>query len=152
MNPAEVLRRLRRFLLLLSIMMFGSGLIELWLVAHTEEVIQLAAFALAGAGALAALLVLLRPGRASVQILRTCMIVVVLGSIFGVYEHVAGNVAFEREIHPHADNAQLLSRGLRGGNPLLAPGVLAIAAVVAWSATYRHDVSETSNPDPASPQ
>ena len=142
MNAAEVLRRLRRFLLLLAIMLFGGALIELWLVAHTEEVIQLAAFFLAGAGAFAALLALLRPGRASVKILRACMIVVVLGSIFGVYEHVTGNIAFEREIHPDADNAQLLSRGLGGGNPLLAPGVLAIAAVVAWSATYRHEVSE----------
>ena len=145
MNAAEVLRRLRRFLLLLSIMLFGGALIELWLVAHTEEVIQLAAFVLAGAGVLAALLALLRPGRSSVKILRACMILVVLGSIFGVYEHVAGNIAFEQEIHPDAGNAQLLSRGLRGGNPLLAPGVLAIAAVIAWSATYRHDVSETSH-------
>lgn len=152
MNAAEVLRRLRRFLLLLSIMLFGGALIELWLVDHTKEVFQLAAFVLAGAGSLAALLALLRPGRASVQILRACMIVIVFGSIFGVYEHVAGNVAFEQEIHPDAGNAQLLSRGLRGGNPLLAPGVLAIAAVVAWSATYRHYASEPANPDAVSQQ
>ena len=62
------------FLLLLSIVLFGGALVELWLVEHTQDVIQWLAFVLAGAGALAALLVLLRPGRASVRVMRVCMI------------------------------------------------------------------------------
>ena len=140
MTAAEVLRRLRLFLLLLSLMLFGGALVELWLVEHTQDLIQWLAFVLAGAGALAALLVLLRPGRASVRILRVCMILVVLGSLFGIYEHITGNVAFEREIQPNASTARLISRGLRGGNPLLAPGILSVAALLSLSATYRFGV------------
>ncbi len=140
MNAAEVLRRLRRFLLLLSLALFIGALVELWLVEHTQDLIQWLAFALAGAGALATLLAMLRPGRASVRVLRVCMALVVLGSLFGVYEHIAGNIAFEREIQPNASTGRLVSRGLRGGNPLLAPGLLAVAAVLALSSTYRYTI------------
>ncbi|MFN2500063.1 MAG: hypothetical protein ABR557_13350 [Pyrinomonadaceae bacterium] len=75
-----------------------------------------------------------------VRILRVCMPVVVLGSLFGMYQHVSGNVAFAREVKPNSSTTELVWRGLQGGNPLLAPGVLAVAAVLALSATYRYEV------------
>ncbi|MBC8031019.1 MAG: hypothetical protein H7Z16_12975 [Pyrinomonadaceae bacterium] len=138
---AEVLRRLRRFLLVLALFLFGGALVELWLVGHTKDLIQLLAFALAGAGALAVLVVVFRLNSATVRILRVCMLVIALGSLFGMYEHFTGNVAFAREIQPNSAAAQLFWRGLQGGNPLLAPGVLAVAAVLALSATYRYRVT-----------
>lgn len=141
MSAAEVLRRLRRFLLVLALFLFGGALVELWLVGHTEELVQWIAFVLAGAGALAAMLVLFRSSLATVRILRVCMIAVALGSLFGMYEHFSGNVAFAREVQPNSSTAQLVWRGLQGGNPLLAPGVLAVAAVLALSATYRYEVT-----------
>ena len=51
-NASEVLRRLRKFLLLLSLLLFAGALVELWLVGHTVEFVQWIAFVLAGAGAL----------------------------------------------------------------------------------------------------
>ncbi len=140
-GPGEVLRRLRTFPLVLSLFLFGGALVELWLVGHTEDVIQWIAFALAGAGALSVTLTLFRFGRATVRLLRVCMVVVALGSLFGVYEHFSGNVAFAREVKPNSSNAELFWRGLQGGNPLLAPGVLAVAAVLALSTTYRYEVT-----------
>ena len=145
MSAEEVLRRLRRFLLLLAILLFSGSLVELWLVEHTQDFIQWLAFAIAGAGALATLIALIRPGLTSVRVLRACMLLVVLGSLFGVYEHIAGNIAFEREIQPGASTSRLLSRGLRGGNPLLAPGLLAVAAVLASSATYGYGLHESDS-------
>ena len=145
MSAEEILRRLRRFLLLLAIVLFTGALVELWLVGHTQDFIQWLAFALAGAGALATLIALFRPGLNSVRVLRVCMVLVVLGSLFGVYEHIAGNIAFEREIQPGASTSRLLSRGLRGGNPLLAPGLLAVAAVLAVSATYGYRIQESDS-------
>ncbi|MDQ5846117.1 MAG: hypothetical protein M3539_12580 [Acidobacteriota bacterium] len=137
MSAIEVLRRLRRFLLVLTVLLFGGALTELWLVDHTEDPIQWLAFGFAILGALAALLVLFRESRATLLTLRVCMVAVVLGSLFGVYEHVTGNIAFQREIRPDSSTAKLLSSGLAGGNPLLAPGVLAVAAILGLSATYR---------------
>jgi len=140
MTAAEILSRLRRFLLLLSLFLFGGALIELSLVGHTKELVQWIAFALAGAGALTLLLVLFRLSPVTVRILRVCMLLVVLGSMFGMYEHFSGNVAFAREIQPASTTSRLFWRGLQGGNPLLAPGVLAVASLLALAATYRYEV------------
>jgi len=140
MTAAEILSRLRRFLALLSLFLFGGALVELWLVGHTKELVQWIAFALAGAGAFTLLLVLFRLSPATVRTLRVCMFLVVLGSMFGMYEHFSGNVAFAREIQPDSTTSRLFWRGLQGGNPLLAPGVLAVAAILALSATYRYEV------------
>ena len=141
MTASEVLRRLRKFLLVLALSLFLGALVELWLIGHTKEFVQWIAFALAGAGALTVMLVLFRLSPATVRVLRVCMLVVALGSLFGIYQHVSGNVAFAREIHPDSSTSQLFWRGLQGGNPLLAPGVLAVAAVLALSATYRYEVT-----------
>jgi hypothetical protein len=141
-NASEVLRRLRKFLLLLSLLLFAGALVELWLVGHTVEFVQWIAFVLAGAGALSVTMTLFHfGGPGAVRILRACMIVVALGSLFGIYQHISGNVAFAREIHPDSSTSHLFWRGLQGGNPLLAPGVLAVAALLALSATYRNEVT-----------
>jgi fatty acid desaturase len=140
-TAAEVLRRLRKFLLVLSLLLFVGALVELLLVGHTVEFVQWIAFVLAGAGTLASILVLFRLTRATVRLLRVCMIVITLGSLFGIYQHISGNVAFAREIRPDSSTSQLFWRGLQGGNPLLAPGVLAVAAMLALSATYRYEVT-----------
>jgi hypothetical protein len=138
MSAEEILRRLQLFLLLLSSLLFSGALLELWLVNHTEDVIQWVAFVLAGLGLLATLFVLFWRGRTTVSMLRVCMVVVILGSLFGIYEHVINNIAFEREIQPYATFSQLLRKGLSGANPLLAPGVLAVAGLLALAATYKY--------------
>lgn len=115
-----------------------GALLELWLVNHTEDLIQWVAFVLAGLGLLATLSVLFWRGRATLLVLRACMWVVVLGSFFGIYEHVINNIAFEREIRPNATFSQLARKGLSGANSLLAPGILAVAALLALAATYKY--------------
>jgi hypothetical protein len=138
MSPADILARLRRFLLALSIMLFCGTVVELLLVNHKEDFVQLIPFVLCGLGVITALAVLLRPQRMTVLVLRTCMILVVCGSVFGIYEHLSNNISFQREIKPNAPMADVLMSAIAGGNPLLAPGTLAIAAVLALAATYYH--------------
>ena len=141
-STAEILRRLRRFLLLLTVSLFAGALIELWLVGHTEDVIQLVPFVLSVVGIVVCLLVFFRPSTGTIQVMRIWMAVVVLGTLLGVYLHIEGNVAFEREVDPQATTSKLILQGLGGGNPLLAPGILAIAALIAVAATYRYQHSE----------
>lgn len=140
-TSAEILRRLRKFLLLLAVMLFAGSLVELWLVGHTEDWVQLIPFVLAIGAIVLGILVSLHPTKPMIKALRIWMVIVVLGTVFGVYQHIAGNIAFEREVDPRATTSQLALQGLAGGNPLLAPGVLAIAAILAWAATYRHEVT-----------
>ena len=61
-----------------------------------------------------------------------------LGSAFGVYEHIEENIAFAREIRPVATFGDVWLEGFRGANPLLAPGLLALAAVLGFAGTYGH--------------
>jgi hypothetical protein len=141
-SAAEVLRRLRRFLLLLTISLFAGALVELWLVGHTEDVIQLVPFVLSVVGIVVSLLVYFRPSSGTIQVMRIWMAVVALGTLLGVYFHIEGNVLFQREVDPNTTTSQLVWEGLGGGNPLLAPGILAIAALLAVAATYRYQHSD----------
>jgi fatty acid desaturase len=141
MSTAEILRRLRLFLLLLSGMLFAGTILELFLVDHHQDAIQWLAFAFAGLGLLVTLAVLARRGRTTVTLLRWSMLLVMVGSLFGIYEHVSNNIAFEREIQPNATLNRLLWKGVAGANPLLAPGALAIAALLALAATYKYGIT-----------
>ena len=138
MTSSDVLARLRRFLLVLSAFLFCGTLVELWLVNHTKDLVQWIPFVLCGVGFLVVVSVLIRPRGATVKSLRVWMLVVVVGSLFGVYQHVTNNIAFEREVNPRASSSRVLRQGLGGANPLLAPGMLAVAALLALAATYKH--------------
>lgn len=140
-SSSEVLRRIRKFLLLLTVSLFAGALAELWLVGHTEDVLQLVPFVLSVVGIVVSLLVFFWPSTGTIRVMRIWMAVVVLGTLLGIYLHIEGNVAFEREVDPQATTSRLLWQGLGGGNPLLAPGILAIAAVLAVASTYRYQHS-----------
>jgi hypothetical protein len=138
MNDGLVLKRLRLFLLAVSGVLFAGSLLELYVIGHWEDVVQFIPFGLCGLGLVAVLAVWVWPHRISLLALRGVMVGVVLGSLFGIYEHISNNFAFELEIQPNEAISTALMHSLAGANPLLAPGVLALAAVLAIAATYYH--------------
>jgi hypothetical protein len=138
MNQGFVLLRLRRFLLLFSALLFVGAVVELLLTEHTGGFVQLIPFALCGLALIALLIVLFRPRRASLLLLRACLGLAMLGSIYGIYEHFTNNIAFEREINPNASTGDAVRAAFSGANPLLAPGILAAAAIAGLAATYYH--------------
>jgi hypothetical protein len=125
MTSDEVLHRLRLFLLMLSAGLAVGTVVEL-----------LFGFSAAALGV--ALLALMRPHRSSLLLLRGVMALVALGSLFGIYEHVASNLAFLLEIKPATPLVEAFWQALFGANPLLAPGVLGLAAILAMAATWQH--------------
>ena len=136
---AEILvNRYRTFLLLVAGFSCIFTIVELWLEEHTGDAPQLIPFFLCGFGAAAIAAVLVRPRRTTVKLLRIVMGVMLFGSLFGLFEHVEHNLEFAKEIRPNATFSVLLSDTLHGANPLLAPGILALAAVLAIAATYFH--------------
>lgn len=137
MSTDLILARLRRFLLLISASLCVGTVIELWLAEHTEGT-QLIPFVLCGLGLVAVGAAWFRPQKPVLWVLRGVMGLVALGSLFGIYEHLEYNAGFYREIHPNATTAAVLGGALSGANPLLAPGILALAAILAWAATYHH--------------
>lgn len=138
MNSSTILQRLRLFLLVLAGLTCIGTVIELWLTEHLEGTVQLIPFALSGIGLCAILVVLIRPQRGSLLFLRGIMLLMILGSLFGIYEHLEHNLEFELEIRPNAVASDVFMEALSGANPLLAPGILGMAGTLAIAATYYH--------------
>lgn len=138
MNNDIVLFRLRRFLLMLAGVLFVGTLVELAFTHHTKEIVQLIPFGLGGLGTIIVIIVLARPQPHVLITSRVGMGFITLGSLFGIYEHVANNINFHLEIYPRSTLLEMLAAGLGGANPLVAPGILAVAAVLVIAATYAH--------------
>jgi hypothetical protein len=138
MGTTTIEQRLRTFLLVIAGCICAGTIVELFLLEHTETLVQLAPFVLCGVGALAVAAVLARPRRGTLIVLRLVMGLLLLGSLFGVYEHVEHNLEFELEIRPSATASDVWFEALKGASPLLAPGALALAAALALAGTYEH--------------
>ena len=138
MSADILVNRYRTFLLLVAGFSCFFTVVGLWLEEQTGSPTQLIPFILCGLGLAAIAAALVRPQRFTVRLLRTVMGVTLIGSLFGLFEHVEHNLEFAKEIRPNATFSVLLTDTLHGANPLLAPGILALAAVLAIAATYFH--------------
>ena len=111
---------------------------ELLLTEHAESLVQLIPYGLAGIGVAAVGAVLHRATRPRIRVLQAVALLLALGGVYGIYEHLAHNFAFELEIRPNATAGDVVGEALRGASPLFAPGVLTFAALFAAAAVYRH--------------
>lgn len=151
MNDTTIVQRLRQFLFGLAGFMCAGTIVELLLAKHFDEPMQIVPFVLCAAGLVIVLLAWKRPSRAILQALRAIMALLTIGSLIGVYEHIAGNLEVVREVQPNAATSTVLLKTLTGAAPLLAPGILALVALLAIAATYYHPVL-TSNTGTAQPR
>jgi hypothetical protein len=135
MSDRERLARLTNLLYGLAAVMFGGTILELLAAKHYQDPVQLIPFALCGAGLIAVLLAWQRPGWATVQGLRSLMLVTAAATLLGIWKHIEGNIGFIHEMHPGTTGWPLLMGALTGRAPLLASGVLA-AATTAIAATF----------------
>lgn len=129
-------QRLRLFYLLLSALMCLGTIAELLLLNHTDGATQLIPFLLSGLGFMAVLGVIIRPEKKVVWAMRIVMAIAILGSLLGMFEHLEGNLEFAREIHSGLSGAALMWKAVAGANPLLAPGMMAVGALIAIAASY----------------
>ncbi|MCA9985881.1 MAG: hypothetical protein KDE59_16360 [Anaerolineales bacterium] len=138
MNSSQLETRFRHFLLVVAASLCVGTVLELIFSEHFESPAQFIPFVLCGVGLLAILIALFFPRRGTIWGLRLTMLLVGLGSLFGIFEHVEHNFAFELEIRPNAVAGDVLWDALQGANPLLAPGILGLTALLALAATYYH--------------
>lgn len=138
MAEEKVTQRLRRFLLAVVAAIFAGSVFELILLEHYEETLQFIPFAVSGIGLIAVSIVWYAPGNRNLRILRWIMAGVALSSFVGMYLHFSGNLAFTREINPSYSLSEAIWPAMKGSYPLLAPGILFLAAVLGIASTYRH--------------
>ncbi|MED5371450.1 MAG: hypothetical protein VX899_10580 [Myxococcota bacterium] len=128
-----------------------AAIVELALAGHTQDPVQWLPFVLAGAGVLTGAWLLAAPSRIGVHITRGTMVLLALGGLFGIWEHLEHNLNFQREIRPNAELAELLSEAIQGGSPLLAPGMFLALTALGWMATWRHPALSPTSEDTSAP-
>lgn len=138
MTEFRVTNRIRFALLILAAFICAGTAFELWLTGHYESWTQKLPTILAALGFASILIVLFMPTKLSVRLMRWLMVVIIAGSLFGIWEHLESNFLFELEIRPNASVDEVVMDALKGANPLLAPGILAFAGIIAVIASYFH--------------
>jgi hypothetical protein len=141
MTADAKLHRLRTFLFALSASLFAGTVLELIAVKHYQDPMQFVPFALCGLGIVMIVLTWFKANILPILVVRALMVVIAAGSALGVYQHITGNYEFASEIHPRWSTLQLLEAAVRGRDPLMAPGILAVGAVLALAATFASDTS-----------
>lgn len=139
-SPTDTERGLRAFLFASSALACVGAVAELAVIEHFGNPVQLVPFALAAAAIAALAAAWARPSPRSLRALRGVMVVVALGGVFGAWEHVEHNYAFAAEIRPNDPPSELVRDALLGANPLLAPGLFVLIALLGAAGTWRHPV------------
>lgn len=112
----------RRVILIILLVGMVGIVIELLLLEHFEDTLQLVPLGLLGVGVISLLWHARSPHRTSTRALRTIMVLFLVSGVLGVFLHYRGNVEFERERRPDAGGWTLFREAMMGATPALAPG------------------------------
>jgi hypothetical protein len=137
MDAEIILKKLRVFLLGFSIFIFAGALFELAFLNHLGEELQFVPFVLGPLGIILAALMIFKPSAKMIKIVRVGMWVILVGGVIGMIVHVSGNLEF-LEGGQSATFSEIIQKAFGGRNPLLAPGILSMSAVIAIAALYKH--------------
>jgi hypothetical protein len=138
-SETQLVRALRRMLLIvLAIGLVGSSA-ELLLLQHTEDGWQWIPLVLMAAAALTLVWLAVSGSAWSVMTLQVLMACFVAAGALGVALHYRANVEFQREIDPSVHGLDLLWRVMEAKTPpALAPGTMVQMGLIGLIATYRH--------------
>ena len=118
----------------LIVMMTGTA-VELYLLEHYEDFLQLIPLICIGAALLLTLVLLYRPTPVMLTIYKVLMVITALSGFLGVFLHLRANYEFEKEMKSTAADFDLIVEGLSGALPSLAPASLVVLALVGYSYT-----------------
>jgi hypothetical protein len=127
--------------ILLAILVIGiAGLsLELWLLAHVEDVYQLIPLVLNGAGLIMAALVATRPSAGTVRLFQLVMVLIILSGALGVLLHYQATTEFQLEMDPSLTGWALFRKAIVAkAPPALAPGAMTQLGLIGLAYTYRH--------------
>lgn len=125
---------LRRWMLGIAAFMSVGTMIELGVEGHYESIVQGVPFVVSALGLGLASLSFANP-EGHVRGRRIVAILVVLAAGLGMWEHLEHNAEFEQEIRPTADLATVWAAAFFGGNPVLAPGLMAAMGLLLAGST-----------------
>jgi hypothetical protein len=145
-DDARLVTVYRRVLTLVGIGTVLGALTELAMLRHWQGPAQLVPWAVLAVLLLCAVAWLVRRTTGTARAVRVAAVVSVLGSAYGVYEHVLANLRagpldprYAEAWDSMSGAAQLwaASSGAVGPSPVLVPGTMGLAGVLLWLAVLR---------------
>jgi hypothetical protein len=133
--PLGTLRTLLLAIVFIGIL--GTG-VELVLLGHVEDWVQLSPILLLVVGVVVTIWQVATPSAASVRVLQLVMVLFVASGLVGIGYHYAGNEEFERELYPGVEGLTLVGESLAGATPVLAPGAMMLLGLVGLTYAHRH--------------
>ena len=129
----------RRILLAILLLGIAGISLELWLMAHTEDVYQLIPLILAGAGAVSLAVAAIKPSRGSLRLLQAVMGLFLLSGVVGMVLHFQVNMEFQLEMDPALSGMALYQKAILAKSPpALAPGAMIQLGLIGLAYTFRH--------------
>lgn len=115
------------------IFMSAGTILELYLLAHFEDVEQL--IPIVGIAFLMTMMVVLsfKQNQMLQKLYKLLLVLIALIGFYGMYLHLKANFEFEKEMKPTLSGWELFSESLSGALPALAPASLIALALIGYS-------------------
>lgn len=113
-------------------MMLGT-LLELYLLSHYEDGLQLIPIICILLSAVLLMVSVFKPSKIIRRLFAFLMISTAFSGVFGIFLHLQVNVEFEQEMTPTLPKWDLFVESLSGAIPALAPGSLIVLALIGYS-------------------
>ena len=128
--------------IILVIFLFGalSAGVELLLLGHTESPWQWVPLALIVVSLVALLFHAIVRRAMSVRIFQVIMLLFIISSFVGIWQHYQAKVEFKLETNPALSGMELFWEAVTGATvpPVLAPGMMIQLGLLGLAYTYRH--------------
>lgn len=112
--------------------LFGS-IIELYLIKHYEDVIQIIPIFCLGVSLGSLIILYFRVSKLTINLFKVSLSVISFVGLLGVILHLNSNFQFEKEMRPSSSTMDLFIESLSGALPALAPLNLVLLAMVGYS-------------------
>ena len=116
----------------LVIMSIGTAL-ELYLLDHYEDKLQLIPILCIGLVIVTVILLIYLRSKVMKGLFKFILVITALSGFYGSYLHLIANYEFEQEMKPTASTMHLLSESLSGALPALAPFSMVVLALIGYS-------------------
>ena len=134
----------RRILLTILVLGIAGISLELWLMAHTEDVYQQIPLWLAAAGIVTAIAVAVRPSIAAVRFFQSVMVLFLVSGVVGMVLHFQVNIEFQKEMDAALSGLALYQKAILAKSPpALAPGAMIQLGLIGLAYTFRHPVFDS---------
>jgi uncharacterized membrane protein YhaH (DUF805 family) len=141
-ETARTLGLLRLILLgILVVGLAGTG-IELLLLEHTEEWVQLVPLVLIALALIVVAWHVVDRRARSMRVLQATMLAFIVAGIVGTVLHIKGNFEFELEMYPTLGGLELFRDAMMGATPALSPGVMVQFGLLGLLYAFRHPALE----------